>query len=387
MIKHKQHALIAIVGVLASMFARGCAGRTAANEQAREIMDGVFDAIAYLLPLSVRASGVSSEWDRELIDSKLAVLRSSSAALVAHSDDRLPEFALLARSFDETVREIDTAFKEEWPSYAFFSLMDLTQHCVACHSQEPANAPTEFGQRLLARVNTHKFDPTELAELYVATRQFDSALRTFEQKLLSPNEDAVELDFAGIPVEYLAIALGVAAAPERADRLLDQFGRRSDLPYYLQQRVAHWRERLAALRPKWAARPTIEAARQLFNVATKSLRSGRDRTAASDDLVVTSILRRFIAAQPSASGPEVAEAYYMLGIIWLRTREPKYSVPELEVLFVSAIKSDAGGPFAKQSYLLLEELGYVRDVPLARAEKSSKLIDMAALRRMSDARR
>ncbi|MSR13197.1 MAG: hypothetical protein EXR86_01230 [Gammaproteobacteria bacterium] len=73
----------------------------------------MFEAIAYLLPLSVGEVGVSSEWDRELIDGKLAVLRRSSAALVVHTAKRSPEFRYLARSFDETVHDIDESFKEE----------------------------------------------------------------------------------------------------------------------------------------------------------------------------------------------------------------------------------------------------------------------------------
>ena len=98
-----------LFGLMVVMFAIGFASRAPAKEQTREIMDGVFDAIAYLLPLSVRESAVASEWDRELIDSKLAVLRNSSAALVAHTADRSPDFRFLANAFDETVREIDTS--------------------------------------------------------------------------------------------------------------------------------------------------------------------------------------------------------------------------------------------------------------------------------------
>lgn len=381
-VKHRQRVLQAIFGIFLLTSTVGSASRADAQKETREIMDGVFDAIAYLLPLSVREASVSSEWDRELIDSKLAVLRNSSAALVAHTADRTPEFRFLARSFDETVREIDASFREEWPTYAFFSLMELTQHCVACHSQQPSKARTEFSQRLLSRVNIDTLDATELAQLYVATRQFDAAMSIMEHKLLAKDQDAIDLDSAGLPINYLAIALGVAEAPERADHLLQQFQARPDAPYYLQQRVAHWRERLAVLQPQLVAAPDLKTARELFDGATASLRGGRDRMAAVDDLVITSILRRFIALQKKASGPAVAEAYYLLGVISLRTLEPRYSVPELEVLFASAIKANPGGPFAKPAYLILEEFGYVRGVQLARAGKPSKLIDMTELRHL-----
>lgn len=370
-------------GALGVSLALAVAAGPHATAATRDIMHGVFDAIAYLLPLSVRDAESTSEWDRELIDGKLKVLRESSAELVAHTKEQTPEFAFLARSFDETVHDIDASFREEWPSYAYFSLMELTQHCVACHGQNPSEAKNEFSQRLLARVNTEIFDDSELAQLYVATRQFDAALGTLERKLMDPKQDAVDLDIAGIPLEYLAVALGVAAEPARAERFLGKFAQRPDAPRYLRQRLAHWQARLQALAPMLEKTPDLDTARGLFNAASGEFKGMRDRTAAIDDLVTASLLRRFVGAQSPATGPAVAEAYHMLGVIALRTMEPKYSVPEMEVLFASAIKADPQGPFAQSSYVLLEEFGYVRDVPLARADaEASKLIDMAELRRV-----
>jgi hypothetical protein len=385
-LKKKNHGKLVSALVFVSISVLVAENRVTADTATRQIMHGVFDAIAYLLPLSVRNPETSSEWDRELINSKLTLLQDSSRALAAHTAGQSPEFRFLARSFDETVREIDTSFKAEWPSYAFFPLMELTQHCVACHSQQPADSQPAFSQRLLARVNTELFDPTELAQLYVATRQFDAALSALERKLLAPTEDAIDLDFEGTLLEYLSLALGVADAPARADKLLHQFEQRVDAPYYLKQRIVHWRERLSVLKPELSAPPSLDKARGLFAAATTEFRGERDRTAAIDDLVVTSILRRYLAAQTEKAGAAVAEAYYMLGVISLRTMEPKFSVPQLEVLLASTIKADPHGAFAKRAYLLLEEFGYVRDVHLARAEKTNTLIDMGQLRGMIEPR-
>jgi hypothetical protein len=385
-LKPRYRSYVLTASLVAGTCIAGFARHATADEDTRQIMHGVFDAIAYLLPLSVRDVAVSTEWDRELIDSKLTVLRKSSSALVAHTAGKTPEFRLLAQSFDATVRDIDTSFKEEWPAYAYFSLMELTQHCVACHAQQKAVARDDFSQRLLARVNTETLDESELAQLYVATRQFDAALSTLEHKLLAPTQDAIDLDIAGIPLDYLSLALGVAAAPARADRLLHQFEQRTDAPYYLKQRLAHWRARLRDLTPELSTPPKLDRARALFTAATLEFRGTRDRSPAIDDLVAGSILRRFIAAQTPPTGLAVAEAYHLLGLIALRTMEAKYSVPEMEILFASAIKADPHGPFAQASYVLLEEFGYVRDEPLARVKESSKLIDMTALKALSDAR-
>lgn len=363
----------------------GAVSPASADEKTRALMDQVFEAIAYLLPLSVRDAETTSEWDRELINEKLTVLKGSADALVTHTEARASEFGLLARSFDETVADIDSSFREEWPSYAYFSLMELTQHCVACHSRQPAQVSDEFSQRLMSRVNIEIFDDSELAQLYVATRQFDAAESTLARKLLDPGQDAIDLDIAGFPLDYLGLALGVTRSVDEADALLARFADRADAPYYLRERVGHWRTRLKALAPALKGPADLAVARKIFQAASAEFRGTRDRRPAVDDLVAAALLQRYVDEQAAATGPAVAEAYYMLGMIALRTLEPKYSVPEMEILLASAIEADPHGPFAQPSYLLLEEFGFVRDAPLARVDESgSKLLDMLALRKLSE---
>lgn len=353
-----------------------------ADTATREVMHKVFDAIAYLLPLSVRDAEHASAWDRELIDAKLKTLDAASDALVAHARGKDEEFGYLARSFAETTRDIVDSFRETWPSYAYFSLMELTQHCVACHSRLPSAAQASFGQRLMARIDTADFDPSELAQLYVATRQFDAAEKVLERKLLSPKQDAIDLDNAGVLLDYLDLSLVVLHDAQRARALLERFAARPDVPHYLRRRIETWRANLATLTPVLQGEASLAQARTLFETADGLTRAPRGRERAIHDLVAASLLQRYIASRPGASGDDIAEAYYMLGIIALRTTEPKYSVPEMEGLFAAAIKAAPKGPRAREAYDLLEEFGYWRDLHLARAGDRAGLIDMAALRKL-----
>ncbi len=355
-----------------------------AGAATRRTMREVYDALAYLLPLSVRNADQSSTWDRELIDGKLATLTGAAAVLVAHAGQREEEFKYLARSFESTVQDIVASFHEQWPSYAYFSLMELTQHCVACHSRLPAAAQSEFGERLLARMDVSQFEARELADLYVATRQFDSALATLEKKLMNPAEAAAELDRTGVLVDYLNVALAVASDAQRAQQLLAAFAERADAPFYLERRIGEWRRHLTALAPLLDAEPTLAAARTVFAEADGLTRAPLGRERAIHDLVTANVLHRYLALDPTATGADIADAYYMLGVIALRTVEPKYSVPMMESMFAAAVRADPRGPRAKEAYALLEEFGYVGDTPLADPEQSQRLIDMAALRKLID---
>ena len=147
-----------------------------AAEQTASIMHKVYDAIAYLLPLSVRNADLKTEWDQELIEEKLKVLTAASSTLVKHADKEDAEFRLLARSFDRLVQDVGVSFRAQWPDYAYYSLMELTDHCVACHSRLPSPSQDLFGQRLMARMNADNIEPESRTLLYIATRQFDAAL-------------------------------------------------------------------------------------------------------------------------------------------------------------------------------------------------------------------
>jgi hypothetical protein len=78
----------------------------------------------------------------------------------------------------------------------------------------------------------------------------------------------------------------------------------------------------------------------------------------------------------------LAEAWYLLGVISLRTLEPKYSVPEMEILLAASIRAAPHGPRAREAYNLLEEFGYWHDQPLSQQKGESALINMAELRHL-----
>ena len=346
------------------------------------IMQQVFDAIAYLLPLSLRDHALAGEWDRELIDEKLTVLENATSALVAHTKSEDPVSRDLARAFDAQTRDIAQAFREQWPGYAWFSLMGLTQHCAACHARLPARDAGTFGQQLLARIDTSGFDERETAHLLVATREFDTALDTLERKLLKDTQPAVELDESGVLLDYLDIALVVRQDPRRADALLARFAARPDVPFFLARRLALWRAALANFGPRLAGPASLEAARELFLAADGLTRAPRGKERAVHDLIAASLLGRLVHDAASTRGEALAEAWYMLGVIALRTTEPRYSVPDMELNLAAAVRAAPAGPHARAAYSLLEEFGYWKDQPLSRATTEPGLLDMAALRRL-----
>ncbi len=352
-----------------------------AAEKTADIMHRVYDAIAYLLPLSVRNADAHSKWDKELVEEKLQVLTAASGTLVKHAEDEDAEFRLLARSFDRLVQDIGVSFRAQWPDYAYYSLMELTDHCVACHSRLPSPSQDLFGQRLMARMNADAIEPESRTLLYIATRQFDAALTLFEQQLSDPAMDPIEADYRGIMLRYLRVAISTSGSNERVEKFLDSYRKRKDLPYYIAHRLEHWRSALTQLASSMDGAPDLGRARQIFDNATTLTLAPGNRLRAVEDLVAARIMRTYLQQHPKAAAAERGEIYYKLGIIALRTSEPEPAVPELEMLMTASIQSDPHGPFAKDAYGTLEEYGYIHDEHLAKQTESRMMIDMAALKK------
>lgn len=277
-----------------------------AAEKTTDIMHKVYDAIAYLLPLSVRNADAHSKWDKELVEEKLKVLTAASGTLVKHAEDEDAEFRLLARSFDRLVQDIGVSFRAEWPDYAYYSLMELTDHCVACHSRLPSQSQDLFGQRLMARMNANNVEPESRTLLFIATRQFDAALSLFEQQLSDPALDPIEADYRGIMLRYLRLAISTGESNDRVVKFLDSYRARKDLPYFIAHRLEHWRNTLVELAPTMNGAPDLARAREIFDQATRLTLAPGNRLRAVEDLVAARVMRTWLKAHPKGPRPPSA---------------------------------------------------------------------------------
>jgi hypothetical protein len=347
----------------------------------RRIMNQVFEAIAYLMPLSLYNLEERQPGDAAVIESNVDILAEAAEALQTHSGDADMEFRLLAQSFGRGVEDIRRSFLGEHPAFAYFALLELTQHCAACHSRLPDQSRPSFGERLMARMDASALDRIDLAQLYVATREFDKALTTLEKELLDPNVAPLDSDLAGTFIDYLTAAVGVAQNLDRARGTLGRFLQRSDVPYYLRRRIGIWLNSMEELAPRLAGPLSVRAAREVLTEAV-NMTSSATQARAVHDLVAASLLRRFLEGNPKAPASTRAEVYFLLGGIARRTYELKPAVPEMELLLEAAIRTAPRGPHAKEAYALLEEYGYANELLLFRLDEETPLVDLAELRQL-----
>ncbi|MGR8948883.1 MAG: hypothetical protein ACU84Q_12605 [Gammaproteobacteria bacterium] len=357
----------------------------AENETTQKIMWQLYDAIAYLLPLSVREDASFSNDDKQLIDKHLADLRAGSSQLAKHGASRGTNFELLANSFNELTKDIEDGFRGKWPGYSYHSLSELTQHCVACHARLPAESVPALGQKILARINTDDFATWNLVNLLIATREFDAAMSKLEKALLDPLTPASELEYSGQLITYLRVAINVDADVQRPHDFFSKFLQREDLPYYLSFRIRHWQKDLMALGKFLKQPPVLSDAKQILADADDITEVPGDAVRAVSDLVAAAIMQQLVDSDNQLTPTETAEAYFYLGVIALRTFELDFSVPELEYLFIAAIKADPNGPFAAKAYRYLEEFGYLEDpdAPAGTGPLVQRTVDLTELRKQA----
>jgi len=357
-------------------------GAATAEQSVRPIMHQVLDAVAYLLPLSMMEKSRLSDLDQDLVATHVERLQSSASTLASHAQRRDPEFAFLVRSFAHAVKEVQYAFEIDFSVHSHYALLDLTQNCVACHSRLPSDGAPPFGERLMARMDVDRLDRHDVAQLYIATRQFERGLKELEDILLDNELSAIDIDIDGTLVRYLSINIFVKQDVERPLTTLDRFLRRDDLPYYLRRHVAVWQRSMRELKGMVGVEPSLAVARMLFDAGSTLARLPVGREALIYDLVAASLLRRRLEAIDIHEGEEIAEAYLMLGVITLRSLEVNVAVPQAEFLLASAIQAAPFTEPAKDAYVLLEEIAYVNIAGIG--DLSHPLLDMKSLRELVD---
>ena len=347
-------------------------------------MRQLYDAIAFLLPYSAQTSKEVTASDQELLDKYLATLSDGTSQLVSHGQNKSENFSLISRSINEIAHDIETAFRGEWPRYAYFSVMELTEHCVACHARLPADSQNMFGQRLLARMKFDELTITDQVSIMIATREFNAALNMIERQLMDPTISATDADFSGLFISYLRIALAIQDDLARPREFFKQYLVRPDIPHYLHYRIRFWQDALTSLAPKLKEQPTFENAMQTVTSSSGLFKVPGTRMRAVHDLVSANLLHRYLQFGQEKNSENRAEAFFQLGMIALRTLEQNFIVPEMEFLFVAAIEANPGGPRAATAYRLLEEYGYVGSEHLAEQEALvQRVVDMPRLRELA----
>lgn len=347
----KRLALVGMIIIFAGTWASAASAQVD-SEAARKDMRGLYASLAVLLPLSVDDASFRDPARQTEIRAALDELARRAQHVGDHvaGDDRRVQF--LARSLSRETQEARLRFDEGRFDSAQFLVHRLTDFCVACHTRLPSSGDSPLASGFMGDAALAALPPPERASIQVATRRFDDALSTYEALFASPVVPPAAL-LAPL-YEYLRVSIRVKNDLERPRPVLRKLAARPDLWSNLRGDVEDWLSALDRHVADSQKQPSIRSARTKLEEAQSRMRFPTDRRGLVQQLLASAELHRYLEEHPGQTGPDMAEAYYLLGLIEARTHFDSL-VSESNFYLETAIRLAPTDEIGRQAFELLEE--------------------------------
>jgi hypothetical protein len=278
-----------------------------------------------------------------------------------------PSLPLTAKEFREEIQIASSIMRSQQFLQAQGILKNSLSYCVSCHTQSATGA-RYFIPDLQSQINP--LAPGKRILALTATRQFDSALKTFEKDFLAakPAAEIDAFDFARALRTCLAIAVRVNQDPALTLDLL-QKSARSPIPLKPQKEAiqtwikaaTEWRNE-KPLAPVTSAEQLSKEADRLMKRAQKANQFPADAAGDIDFLRASTVLHQLVRDYPQS--PLQANAFSQLGDIYTQLRE--FAIFELpEQYYVACVRKQPHSKLAQtcfQKYSDNELIGYTGSI-------------------------
>ncbi len=332
----------------------------------RLIMDGIFGPMTEALALSFAGDAFQAPANRARVRTQLEALSANVATLEQHARSQDPGFDFVARSLGTDARRLARDYAAGRFNAARFTLHNMTDNCIACHSSLPSGGVVPDAKAFLARIDAEKLQPIERAQLQVVTRQFDAALGSYEALFRDENADVEQLVTMGSMADYLKLSIAVKSDLKRPQAVLGLMKSRPGTALHVRRQLDRWIADLVSLaksRALDAANP-LDQARALLNDARPLMDYPQDRDVLVRFVTADALLARYLKAHASDTGPTAGEAYYMRGTAE-SLLEHSYWLSRADFYFEMAIRLAPGAAFAPKAFERLAENLSERDDSLA----------------------
>ncbi len=353
MTSRERRVITHIAALLACMFVFPLLARSEESIDAA-IMRGNFLGLSTAYMLSLDEGVYSSTENRKEIVAALNGLARNAEFLAEHGKDKNLASAFLRESFYRDAKAALNTYEAGRYRESRFVLNQMIDNCVACHSKLPSKSGFKPGGQFIDEAKIRNLSLEERVRIEVATRQFDSALATYEEIFRSSAISPQEIDLLGAFQGYLEITIQVQANFSRPLKTLEGFAKRDDLSGYLGSQVAAWVEALEELNRQGGTGEVLGEAKLLIQEARMRSVFPEDPNALVYYVAAAGVLHRFIDAGPTDK-QEVAEAFYLLGVAESHVSH-SYWISETEYYLETSIRLAPEADFAKRAYVFLEEI-------------------------------
>ncbi len=220
---------------------------------------------------------------------------------MAKSADFDPSLTILWDSFDREMGRGLTELRRGNREYARGVFRGATQYCVACHTRD-SSGPSYTGWDF----DLSGLDEFEKAEALIATRQFDSAMKTI-RGVLAQGDSARTVPIAWQKAARLGLAVAVRHldSPEEAGRTVEQVLGTASLPGFVREDAQAWSRSITSWKKEGKRKTTSDQGlltemKRLLADAQKQQRYVADHAGDISYLRVTAVAHRLMREYPKS---------------------------------------------------------------------------------------
>lgn len=368
-----------IISLSLSLFACENANKTKSSQPASwsTQMQSLSASVQNLIPFVFSFNNFKPEDHKDELIEYITVFNEKATYLPSHVGEEVmgkdPIVRFSVNNLRSSTAQALSAVKSGHYSYARGVLKESLSTCFNCHTAQQIG-PENLGAKNW--MTTTPSNTAEKADYYIATRQYDNALKLLEQTLTKKSqfyESPYELSSA--LKRYLAIQVRVKKDSKKTLEVLNNFLKGSDIPFYLRNEANAW---ITALK-QWNKKDVVS-----YNVAKRLVKNAEAKTQLDSGqgglveyLRASTIFHELLKS--SLQPKRKADIYYELAKIYENLSD--LGVWDLsEAYYIGCIETLPGSNLAKKCYSDLERsivIGFSGSagimVPVQEREKLNKM--------------
>ncbi len=363
---------------------------TAVNSSGRSWsgqMQGMAEQLQELMPFVFSRAEFTDAENAKRIRGLLVDFEKSVELVPQHTGevllgkDPLVQFSI--QRMRSNAQQAIKAFDENHLEFSRHIVRENTGLCFNCHTTTQLGPENNFSTKAIPP--TFRIQPTEKAEYYVATRQFDRATHLLEQVLEStaswldnPHEQV------GAMRRYLAVQVRVKKDPADAALTIEKFLKNKKLPYFVATDTEAWLQGLHDWQKSLKRQVgSYKLAQELLAKAAKKQTAGGYQAGYVEYLRASSLLHESLRGAKTAQ--QRAEIYRLLGDCYDTLSETgTWDLPE--VYFESCVRAAPKTIVSQRCYKDFEKaivMGYSGSagvfIPKEERERLSELKTLSGL--------
>lgn len=284
-----------------------------------------FDALMSLQEFVANPKAFSDPGNRDEIQKSLDSMSSLKHVFPQKMAEQEPGLAAISSLFSSYLKDVQGSFKAGASgNFVRNQIRTMTGFCLSCHTRVSTN---QSFVDMASKVEASNLTAIEKAEFYAATRQFDKAIKAYDDLIskMEPGEFG-HIELGRAVRQVLSITIRIKQDAKATFYILEKLASRDDIPEFFRRYITQWKADVT----KWtqekkrakemSAAELVEKAKSLIAEASKRQLFPVDPVGDVNFLRATNLLHE--ALQKDPKGKFRGEALYSLGSCYDALQDP-----------------------------------------------------------------